>query len=101
MKLIASVGAALLLSAGSIAGSQAHTGGHKLDATECSAAWKTASPNGEAISENEAEPYVVNFIILDVDGDSRISAEEFKEGCADGLMKSPDEATVKDMPSEK
>lgn len=95
MKLIASAGAALLLGAGFVAGAQAHNGGHKLDNAQCSAAWKAASPNGEAISGNQAEPYVVNFIILDVDGNSELSAEEFKEGCTDGLMKSPDE----DLPS--
>jgi hypothetical protein len=101
MKLFASASAAFLISAGLIAGAQAHNGGHKLDDAQCSAAWKAASPNGEAISENQAEPYAVNFIILDVDGDTKLTAEEFKEGCTDGLMKSPDEATVKNMPSSK
>ena len=101
MQWTAIMSIALLIIAGSSVGARAHNGGHKLDEAQCAVAWKAASPNGIVISENEAEPYVVNFTILDVDGDSQISAEEFKEGCAEGLMKDPDEAINKDMPSAK
>lgn len=33
-------------------------------------------------------PYIVNFSMVDGDGDGTISADEFKAGCAKGMVKS-------------
>lgn len=101
MKLTILASPALLLGAGLMlsASTQAHNAGHKLDRAQCDAAWTKASPNGEAIPENQAEPYVINFIIVDSDADGKITVEEFKEACADGLM--TDEATTKDTEGGK
>jgi hypothetical protein len=64
----------------------------KLDDAKCSAAWAIASPTGASILANQAGPYGEE---ADDDGDGMISVEEFKDACADGLVKPPDEATTK------
>lgn len=88
---------ALVLSVGLMlsANARAHTTmGPKLSDAECAAVWKLASPNGDTIPANQAEPYILDFntnsFILDDggDGDGNLSAEEFKMGCADGMVKS-------------
>jgi Ca2+-binding EF-hand superfamily protein len=48
-----------------------------------------ASPNGATISQDQAVPYIVNFKMVDVDGDGAISADEFKAACGKGLVKNP------------
>src|SRR5262249_60857847 len=58
------------------------------DAT-CQTIWQMASPNGATISQDQAVPYIVNFKMVDVDGDGAISADEFKAGCGKGLVKNP------------
>jgi hypothetical protein len=59
-----------------------------LNDDQCQAVWKMASPNGATISKDQAVPYIVNFSMVDGDGDGSISADEFKAGCAKGMVKS-------------
>ena len=49
-----------------------------LNDDQCQAVWKMASPNGATISKDQAVPYIVNFSMVDGDGDGTISADEFK-----------------------
>jgi hypothetical protein len=56
-----------------------------------------ASPNGDTISKEQVTPYVINYTMVDSDADGKVSAEEFKKGCAAGQVKAADESTVKDM----
>jgi hypothetical protein len=58
-----------------------------LNDTQCQAVWTMASPNGAAISKDQAVPYIVNFTMVDVDGDGNITADEFKAACGKGLVK--------------
>ena len=58
-----------------------------LNDEQCQAVWKMASPDGATISENQAVPFIVNFKMVDGDGDGKISADEFKAGCGKGLVK--------------
>ena len=60
-----------------------------LDDAQCQAIWQMASPNGATISQDQAVPYIVNFKLVDGDGDGKISADEFKAGCGKGLVKNP------------
>ena len=41
-----------------------------------------------AISKDQAVAYIVNFSMVDVDGDGTITADEFKAGCGKGMVKS-------------
>ena len=94
MKLATLTSVALLLSAGC-----AHAQGTPntmtsgrpsavLDDAQCQAVWTMASPNGATLSKDQAVPYIVNFTMVDVDGDGNITADEFKAACGKGLVKS-------------
>jgi EF hand len=72
-----------------------------LDDAKCDAAWTMASPNGDTITKDQAVPYVIDFTMVDSDADGKISAEEFKKGCAAGAIKAANQDTTKDMDSGK
>ena len=58
-----------------------------LDDATCQTIWKMASPNGATISRDQAVPYIVNFQMVDVNGDGQITADEFKAVCGKGMVK--------------
>ncbi|MGH6827142.1 EF-hand domain-containing protein [Methyloceanibacter sp.] len=58
-----------------------------LDDAQCQTVWTMASPNGATLSKDQAVPYIVNFSMVDVDGDGNITADEFKAACGKGLVK--------------
>ena len=93
MRLATLTSAALLLSAGCALaqGTNTMTSGRPsavLNDDQCQAVWKMASPNGATISQDQAVPYIVNFSMVDGDGDGKIMRDEFKAGCAKGMVKS-------------
>ena len=93
MRLATLTSVALLLSGGfAIAqGTNTMTSGRPsavLNDAQCQAVWKMASPNGATISQDQAVPYIVNFQMVDGDGDGKITADEFKAGCGKGMVKS-------------
>jgi hypothetical protein len=57
-----------------------------MDDAQCQTVWTMASPNGAALSQDQAVPYIVNFHMVDVDNDGKISADEFKAACGKGLV---------------
>ena len=61
-----------------------------LNDTQCQEVWTKASPDGATISKDQAVPFIVNFTMVDGDGDGAISADEFKAGCGKGLVKYTD-----------
>ena len=63
-------------------------GSIKGNDAQCQAVWQMASPNGATISQDQAVPYIVNFQMVDGDGDGKITADEFKAGCGKGMVKS-------------
>ena len=68
-----------------------------LDDGACQSVWKMASPNGDTLAGDKAEPYVVNFQMVDTDKDGSISAAEFKTGCGKGWVQSADASTTEQM----
>ena len=94
MRLATLTSVALLLSAGYALAQQSPntmTSGRPsavLDDAQCQAVWQMASPNGATISQDQAVPYIVNFQMVDGDGDGKITADEFKAGCGKGMVKS-------------
>ena len=58
-----------------------------LDDAQCQTVWKMASPDGATLSQDQAVPFIVNFQMVDVDGDGKITADEFKAACGKGLVK--------------
>jgi hypothetical protein len=93
MRLAILTSVALLLSAGCALAQTGNTmtSGRPsavLDDAQCQTVWKMASPNGATISQDQAVPYIVNFQMVDVDGDTKITADEFKAACGKGLVKS-------------
>ena len=91
MRVIAS-SIALLLSAGAVfaQGTNNMTSGRPsavLNDQQCQSIWQMASPQGDALSKDQAVPFIVNFQIADVDGDGKISADEFKQACGKGMVK--------------
>jgi hypothetical protein len=89
--------AGALLSAGFAFAAHAVDEPKPLDDAKCDAAWTMASPGGDAVEKDKVMPYVINYTMVDSDADGKVSAEEFKKGCAAGQMKAADESTVKDM----
>lgn len=94
MKLATLTSVALLLSAGCALAQgtpNTMTSGRPsavLDDAQCQAVWTMASPNGATLSKDQAVPYIVNFTMVDVDGDGNITEDEFKAACGKGLVKS-------------
>ena len=70
--------------------------GKVLSEAECTKAWETAGPDGDTLSKDKATPFILNFEMVDSSDDAKISAEEWKEGCAKGWV-SADASTAKDM----
>lgn len=67
--------------AGANARAQAAT---PLNDADCAAAWKEAG--GADLSPDKARPFIASFEQVDVDHDGAINWEEFKAGCAKGLV---------------
>lgn len=67
-----------------------------LDEAKCTSVWSMTEREGDTLSEGKAAPYIVNFKLVDADGDGKISEAEFKDGCKKGLVQ---EASANDSPS--
>jgi hypothetical protein len=70
--------------------------GKILSEAECQSAWETAGPDGDTLSKDKATPFILNFQMVDTSKDAKISADEWKDGCAKGWV-SADAATEQDM----
>jgi hypothetical protein len=101
MKSTKVIGAAALLSVSlALVGGGAHAASKQvapLARKDCKAAWNLAAPMGETLSKRKAEPFVVDFTMVDTDHNGEITAKEFEHGCHSGWVKAANAATVKDM----
>jgi hypothetical protein len=57
-----------------------------LDESKCASVWSMTQREGDTLSEGQAAPFIVNFKMVDTDGDGKITQAEFKEGCKNGLV---------------
>jgi hypothetical protein len=62
--------------------------GPALDPSQCAAVWAVTERDGDTLSEGKARPFIVNFTMVDSNGDGRITQEEFEKGCKGGWVKS-------------
>jgi hypothetical protein len=72
--------------------------GKVLDDAKCADVWSLTQREGDVLSEGQAAPFVVNFKLVDVDGDGKITEAEFKDGCKNGLVQ---EAANQQQPTGK
>lgn len=56
-----------------------------LSDTDCESAWKEAG--GADLTPEKAQPFIASFEQVDADHNGAINWEEFKAGCAKGLVK--------------
>ena len=57
-----------------------------LDDAACAEVWSLTQRDGDTLSEGAAAPFIVNFNLVDADGNGQISEAEFKDGCKKGLV---------------
>jgi hypothetical protein len=57
-----------------------------LDDAKCQSVWSQVDREGDVLSEDKAAPFIVNFQMVDTDGNGKISQAEFKQGCKAGLV---------------
>ncbi len=41
---------------------------------------------GDTLVKGKAAPFIVNFEMVDADGDGKVTQDEFKKGCGKGLV---------------
>ncbi|SFV29710.1 EF-hand domain-containing protein [Hyphomicrobium facile] len=71
----------LSCTAGAVVRAEAQT---PLGEVECADVWKKAG--GHDLSPDQAKPFIKDFVQLDTDKNGAINWEEFKAGCANGLV---------------
>ena len=69
-----------------------------LDDAKCADIWSATQREGDALSQGQAAPYIVNFGQVDANSDGKITEAEFKDGCKQGLVQ---EAAAAQQPSGK
>jgi hypothetical protein len=88
MRTAVLTGALVLVAAGYALAADPSAGrpGAVLDDAKCASVWNMTQRQGDAITEGEAAPFVVNFQLVDANADGQISEAEFKDGCKKGLV---------------
>jgi hypothetical protein len=57
-----------------------------LDDAKCQSVWSLTEREGDVLSEDKAAPFIVNFQMVDADGNGKISQDEFNQGCKKGWV---------------
>ena len=57
-----------------------------LDDAKCQTVWSMTQRDGDTLSGDQAAPFIVNFSMVDADGDGKITQSEFEDGCKKGLV---------------
>ena len=70
-----------------VSGAQAgNKPGSGMNMGKCQVVWISLSPSGASITK-DLFPLVADFTAIDTDNDGSIDANEFMEGCEDGLIR--------------
>jgi hypothetical protein len=86
----------MVLAGASFAASVALAANVVVPKEKCAAAWKMASPGGDAIAGGADVPVVLNITMVDSNKDGKVDADEFNKACAAGMVQA-DDATVANM----
>jgi EF hand domain-containing protein len=57
-----------------------------LDDAKCQSVWSLTERQGDVLSEDKAAPFIVNFQMVDTDGNGKITQAEFQQGCKHGWV---------------
>ena len=60
--------------------------GAVLDDAKCQSVWSMTEREGDTLSGDKTAPFIVNFQMVDANGDGKITQDEFKDGCKKGLV---------------
>ncbi len=74
-----------ILSAAALSFAAAAQAQTPLSDADCSATWKQAG--GTDLTPDKAKPFIASFEQVDIDHNGAINWEEFKAGCAKGLVR--------------
>jgi hypothetical protein len=69
-----------------------------LDDAKCEVIWNITEREGDVLLAEKAAPFVTNFHMVDTDGDSKVSLDEFQQGCKNGWV---EEGTASRLPTKK
>ncbi|XSG82984.1 MAG: hypothetical protein ACPW61_04185 [Methyloligella sp. ZOD6] len=79
--------AALVLSAGTaMAEDPSGRPGPVLSDDQCKEVWSMTERDGDTLSQDKAEPFVLNFAMVDTNDDKSVSSDEFMKGCSKGWI---------------
>jgi hypothetical protein len=67
-------------------GSPSGRPGAVLDDAKCQSVWSMTEREGDTLSGDKAAPFIVNFKMVDANGDGKVTQDEFKDGCKKGLV---------------
>lgn len=90
MKIVTAASAAILLSAVNALAEPMTSGRPSavLDNAQCQGVWAKVHKEGDALPEDKARPWIVNFKLVDGDGDGKVSHDEFTFACGKGMVDS-------------
>jgi hypothetical protein len=87
MRFTTIAAAALVLSAGTaMAEDPSGRPGAVLSEDQCKEVWSMTERDGDTLSKDKAEPFVLNYEMVDTNNDKSISQDEFMKGCNKGWI---------------
>jgi hypothetical protein len=57
-----------------------------LNNAQCQDVWAKVHKDGDSLLQEKARPWIVNFKLVDSDGDGKVSHDEFTFACGKGMV---------------